>query len=172
MKPTFTIGVFAIIHDDDRRVLLCHRRDHDLWNLPDGALEHGEAPWDGVIREVKEETGLEVEVSGLAGVYSKPEADDLVFSFLCRRVGGEIALSDEADRIEFRFRLCGHAGIRCSDHAFSGTSSQLALAGIQYADAGWNWGSSPRGSLPVASSPRSWRRIGELRATSSGSWRT
>ena len=101
MKPTFTIGVFAIIHDDERRVLLCHRRDHDLWNLPGGALEHGEAPWDGVIREVREETGLEVEVSGLAGVYSKPEADDLVFSFLCRRVGGVIALSDEADRIEF-----------------------------------------------------------------------
>ena len=101
MKPTFTIGVFAIIHDDDRRVLLCHRRDHDLWNLPGGALEHGEAPWDGVIREVREETGLEVEISRLAGVYSKPEADDLVFSFRCRRVGGEIALSDEADRVEF-----------------------------------------------------------------------
>ena len=101
MKPTFTVGVFAIIHDDDRRVLLCHRRDHDLWNLPGGVLEHGEAPWDGVIREVREETGLEVEVSRLAGVYSKPEANDLVFSFLCRRTGGEIALSDEADRIQF-----------------------------------------------------------------------
>ena len=91
----------AIIHDGDRRVLLCHRRDHDLWNLPGGALEHGEAPWDGVMREVKEETGLDVEVSRLLGVYSKPETDDLVFSFLCRRVGGQIALSDEADRIEF-----------------------------------------------------------------------
>ena len=82
-------------------MLLCHRRDHDLWNLPGGALEHGEAPWDGVIREVREETGLEVKISRLAGVYSKPEADDLVFSFRCRRVGGEIALSDEADRVEF-----------------------------------------------------------------------
>ena len=101
MKPTFTVGVFAIVHDDDRRVLLCHRRDHDLWNLPGGVLEHGEAPWDGVIREVREETGLEVEVSRLAGVYSKPDANDLVFSFLCRRTGGDIALSDEADRIEF-----------------------------------------------------------------------
>ena len=101
MKPTFTIGVFAIIHDDDGRVLLCHRRDHDLWNLPGGVLEHGEAPWDGVIREVREETGLEVEVSRLAGVYSKLEANDLVFSFLCRRTGGDIALSDEADHIEF-----------------------------------------------------------------------
>ena len=101
MKPTFTIGVFAIIHDDDSRVLLCHRRDHDLWNLPGGAMEHGEAPWDGVIREVREETGIEVEVSRLLGVYSKPDDGDLVFSFLCRRTGGEIALSDEADRIEF-----------------------------------------------------------------------
>ena len=101
MKPTFTIGVFAIIHDHDRRVLLCHRRDHDLWNLPGGVLEHGEAPWDGVIREVREETGLKVEVSRLAGVYSKPEANDLVFSFLCRRIGGDIALSDESDRIQF-----------------------------------------------------------------------
>ena len=103
MKPTFTIGVFAIIHDKDRRVLLCHRRDYDLWNLPGGVLEHGEAPWDGLIREVREETGLEVEVevSRLVGVYSKPAVNDLVFSFLCRRVGGEIALSDEADRIEF-----------------------------------------------------------------------
>jgi len=91
MKPTFTVGVFAIIRDDDRRVLLCHRRDHDLWNLPGGALEHGEAPWDGVIREVSEETGLDVEVSRLAGIYSKPEADDLVFSFLCRRTGGDRA---------------------------------------------------------------------------------
>jgi len=43
MKPTFTIGVFAIIHGGDRRVLLCHRRAHDLWNLPGGVLEHGEA---------------------------------------------------------------------------------------------------------------------------------
>ena len=82
-------------------MLLCHRRDHDLWNLPGGVLEHGEVPWDGVIREVREETGLEVEVSRLAGVYSKPEANDLVFSFLCRRTGGEIEPSDEADRIEF-----------------------------------------------------------------------
>ena len=42
----------------------------------------------------------------LIGVYSKPEANDLVFSFLCRRTGGDIALSDEADRIQF-FRADG-----------------------------------------------------------------
>jgi ADP-ribose pyrophosphatase YjhB (NUDIX family) len=100
-KSRFTVGVFGIILDDQRRVLLCHRRDYDLWNLPGGSLENGEAPWDGITREVKEETGLEVEVSRLAGVYSKPEQDEIALSFVCRSLGGELTLNDEADKIEY-----------------------------------------------------------------------
>ncbi|MDP9364248.1 MAG: NUDIX domain-containing protein [Chloroflexota bacterium] len=87
--------------DEHGRVLLCHRRDVDLWNLPGGGLEPGETPWDGVVREVREETGLEVAVQRLAGVYSKPEVNEVVFSFVCDVVGGALALSDEADRIEY-----------------------------------------------------------------------
>jgi len=45
----FKIGVFAIITDNQGRVLLCHRRDHDLWNLPGGGVETGESPWDAQI---------------------------------------------------------------------------------------------------------------------------
>jgi 8-oxo-dGTP diphosphatase len=101
MKSQFTIGVFGMIFDEQNRILLCHRRDHDLWNLPGGALESGEAPWDGVKREVKEETALDVEVTKLAGVYSKPEKDDMVFSFVCKIIGGQITLNDEADQIEY-----------------------------------------------------------------------
>jgi len=97
----FTLGAFAIILDDQQRILLCHRRDHDLWNLPGGHVEQGEAPWAAVIREVKEEVGLDVEVERLAGVYSKPEQNDLVFSFVCRVVGGELTTSDEADEIAY-----------------------------------------------------------------------
>ncbi len=41
---TFNIGVFAIIFDRKKRILFCHRTDCDLWNLPGGALEKGEAP--------------------------------------------------------------------------------------------------------------------------------
>ncbi|MDP8899773.1 MAG: NUDIX domain-containing protein [Actinomycetota bacterium] len=102
----FRIGVFAILFDPQGRVLLCHRRDHDLWNLPGGGLEHGEAPWDGAVREVKEETGLEVTVEWLAGVYSKPEVNEVVFSFVCKVTGGHLTLTDEADRIEY-FALDG-----------------------------------------------------------------
>lgn len=101
MKSKFTIGVFGIIFDKQDRVLLCHRRDHDLWNLPGGALESGEAPWDGVKREVKEETGLDVEITKLTGVYSKLGKDDMVFSFVCKITSGQITLNDEADQIEY-----------------------------------------------------------------------
>lgn len=101
MKPQFTIGIFGIIFDEQKRVLLCHRRDYDLWNLPGGTMENGESPWDGLKWEVKEETGLEIEISKLAGVYSKPDKNEVVFSFICQKVGGEIMLNDEADKIEF-----------------------------------------------------------------------
>lgn len=100
-KPQFTIGVFGMIFDEQGRILLCHRTDVDLWNLPGGSMEHGEAPWDGAKREVKEETGFDVEISKLVGVYSKSDQNDIVFSFLCRVVGGEITLNEEADRIEY-----------------------------------------------------------------------
>ncbi len=97
----FTIGAFAIILDEQQRVLLCHRRDIDRWNLPGGGVMHGETPWQGVIREVKEETGLDVAADKLLGVYTDTSRDDIVFSFLCSIMGGEIALSDEADYIAY-----------------------------------------------------------------------
>ena len=64
-------------------------------------MENGESPWDGLKREVTEETGLEVEISKLAGVYSKLDKNEVVFSFICKKVGGEITINDEADKIEF-----------------------------------------------------------------------
>ncbi len=87
------IGAFAIIFDKAGRVLLGHRRDMDLWNLPGGALEPGEMPDEALIREVREETGLEVRVSKLVGIYGKLERDDLIFLFRCVVTGGELRQS-------------------------------------------------------------------------------
>ena len=101
MKTQFIIGAFGIIFDEQKRVLLVHRKDYDLWNLPGGTMENGESPWDGLKREVKEETGLEVEIFKLAGVYSKPDKNEVVFSFICKTISGNITLNDEADKIEF-----------------------------------------------------------------------
>jgi len=93
------MGAFAVIFDDERRVLLCHRRDIDAWNLPGGRVEDGEAPWDAVIRETREEVGLDVEISRLTGLYWKPDTAELVFSFECQVVSGTPGLSDEADKV-------------------------------------------------------------------------
>ncbi|MFH0780072.1 MAG: NUDIX domain-containing protein [Parcubacteria group bacterium] len=101
MKHTFTIGVFGIIRDELNRVLLVLRHDYDLWNLPGGGLEKGESPWHCVIREVKEETGYDVEVVKLAGVYSKPERDEVCFSFECKITGGALTLNEEAKEIKY-----------------------------------------------------------------------
>lgn len=101
MKTQFIIGAFGIIFDERKRVLLVHRRDYDLWNLPGGTLEDFESPKNAVIREVKEETGLDVEVFNLLGIYNKENKNDMAFSFLCKVVGGEITLNDEANKIEY-----------------------------------------------------------------------
>ena len=97
MVTKFRIGAFAIILDADQRVLLCHRTDFDVSNLPGGGVESGELPTEAVIREVEEETGLTVEIERLAGIYGKNDKDDLVFSFVCRVVSGHIQTTDETD---------------------------------------------------------------------------
>jgi mutator protein MutT len=101
VKIMFSVGAFGLILDEKNRILLCHRTDRDLWNLPGGGLERGETPWQGVIREVKEEVGLDAEVIKLQGVYSKAFEDDIILSFVCRKVGGKLTLSDEADDIKY-----------------------------------------------------------------------
>jgi 8-oxo-dGTP diphosphatase len=98
----FEIGVFATVLDDDGRVLLVHRTDCDWWCQHGGGMESGETPWEGVIRETREETGFEIAVERLAGIYSwAPREDEVIFGFVCRLVGGELATSDESDDVRF-----------------------------------------------------------------------
>lgn len=99
--PTFVLAAFALIFDDGGRVLLCHRTDADLWNLPGGGVEDSETPWEAVIREIEEETGLQARVERLEGVYAKPRQGQVIFSFRCEVTGGELTPTAEADRCEY-----------------------------------------------------------------------
>ncbi len=101
----------AIVVDDAGRILLHRRTDNALWSIPGGAMEVGEAIADTAVREVKEETGLDVEPERVVGIYSNPQhvieyADGEVrqqFSicFACRLAGGQVALSDESSEVGF-----------------------------------------------------------------------
>ena len=57
---------------DDGKILLTRREDFAVWCLPGGAVDDGESPAQAAVREVREETGLEVELTRLVGVYSRP----------------------------------------------------------------------------------------------------
>jgi mutator protein MutT len=101
VRRLIKISAFGIILDEQQRVLLCHRCDVDLWNLPGGGVEQGETPAQAVIREVKEEVGLKVAVRKLAGVYIHSNKANIAFSYVCDITGGKIRKSDEADSIAY-----------------------------------------------------------------------
>src|SRR6266566_7260864 len=91
----FRIGVYALVFDGEH-VLLAHRRDIDWWNLPGGGMEVGETVDEAMIREVREETGLEVKVERLVGVYSKPQKQEVVLTFRCAVIGGTLCETEES----------------------------------------------------------------------------
>jgi ADP-ribose pyrophosphatase YjhB (NUDIX family) len=101
----------AVVADDRGRILLARRTDNQLWTIPGGAMEPGEFIADTAVREVKEETGIDVEIVSLVGIYSNPHhvveyADGEVrqqFSicFSCRPLGGELKPSDETSEVDF-----------------------------------------------------------------------
>lgn len=98
-----SIGVFASIFDE-RGCILCVRQNYGprKWTTPGGKMEAGESPVEACLREVMEETGYDVEVDHLIGIYSTPSKDDVVISFACRVVGRrQWGPSDEISEIGF-----------------------------------------------------------------------
>src|SRR5207302_8717836 len=96
----FRMAVSAVVLEQGD-VLLDHRRDIDWWNLPGGGLELGETVDEALHREVFEETGLEVEIERLVGVYSKPQKQEVVLAFRCRIMGGALCETEESRECRF-----------------------------------------------------------------------
>jgi mutator protein MutT len=100
------VGVGAVIVDAGR-VLLIRRGTEPLrgeWSLPGGLLEVGESLTDGVIREVREETGLTVEPVELIELLDRIHWEDkrvryhyVIADYLCRVVGGQLLAASDAD---------------------------------------------------------------------------
>jgi len=62
----------VVVVNDAGEILLIHRTDNGNWALPGGAMDLGESLTDTAIRETVEETGIEVEITGLVGIYTDP----------------------------------------------------------------------------------------------------
>ena len=100
------LGCSAVIMDETRqKVLLTQRTDNGQWCLPGGGMEPGESAAEACAREVWEETGLNVRVLRLTGVYSDPnqlivypdgtKVQVVALNFEAAVTGGELGLSDE-----------------------------------------------------------------------------
>ena len=66
-------SVNVVVENDRGEILLIRRSDNDNWALPGGAIDLGESMTQAAVREVKEETGIDCEVTGLVGIYTDPK---------------------------------------------------------------------------------------------------
>lgn len=104
------VGVGAVVVDN-ARVLLVQRGREPLrghWSLPGGLIEVGESLHAGVIREVLEETGLEVEPVELIELLDRIHRDGervryhyVIADYLCRVIGGSLAAASDADAVRW-----------------------------------------------------------------------
>lgn len=110
-KPSASV----LVRDEAGRVLLLQRTDNGLWTIPTGGLKKGETIRECAVRECREETGVQVEVTGLVGVFTTP---DHVIEYVkggkvdevrqpvniclhARPVGGEATTTEEAAAVRW-----------------------------------------------------------------------
>ncbi|MCP2257950.1 ADP-ribose pyrophosphatase YjhB, NUDIX family [Streptoalloteichus tenebrarius] len=132
---SIVVAVTAFVQDEHGRLLMIQRTDNDLWSIPGGAQDIGETIGRTVAREVKEETGIDVEPTSIIGVYTDPRhvieytsdgevRQEFSICFRATPIGGQLATSSESKRVHWVERerlpeLTIHPSIRLRiDHGF------------------------------------------------------
>jgi 8-oxo-dGTP diphosphatase len=98
--PKHVVSAGAIVLNNEGKILLIlgPRRG---WEQPGGNVEEGESIRDAVIREVKEETGIDIEVTKFCGIYQNLRSGTISTCWLARAIGGEIRTSNESLEVGF-----------------------------------------------------------------------
>ncbi|NJC10518.1 ADP-ribose pyrophosphatase YjhB (NUDIX family) [Micromonospora profundi] len=111
-KPnSIVVAVTVFVQDEQGRVLLIQRTDNGLWALPGGAQDFGEYIADTAVRETREETGVDIAVTELVGIYTNPShvveysdgevRQQFSICFRGRYLGGELTTSDESSAVRW-----------------------------------------------------------------------
>jgi ADP-ribose pyrophosphatase YjhB (NUDIX family) len=108
---SIVVAVTAFVLDKDGRVLLIRRTDNGLWAIPGGAQDIGEYIADTVVRETKEESGIDVKVTGVVGIYSNPNhvmaysdgevRQQFSICFRATHLGGQPTPSNESSEVRW-----------------------------------------------------------------------
>ncbi|GAA1616670.1 NUDIX hydrolase [Actinoplanes couchii] len=102
----------ALVVNDDGEILLIRRSDNGNWALPGGAMDLGESLPQTAVRETAEETGIDVEITGLVGIFTDPRhvilytgndevRQEFSIVFTARPVGGEPTPSEETTEVRW-----------------------------------------------------------------------
>jgi ADP-ribose pyrophosphatase YjhB (NUDIX family) len=103
------VGVGVMVLDDEGKILLVKRAmtpEKGKWSIPAGFLDHGEDPASTAVRQVFEETNLQVVISELVDVYYNAEAlrrggASIFILYRAKLFSGELRAGDDADEAEF-----------------------------------------------------------------------
>jgi 8-oxo-dGTP diphosphatase len=108
MNKPFKLAVKAVILDEQQRCLMLRRSRANkyfvgAWEWPGGKVDDGEAFADAVLRETREETSLEIEITGLAGAtkFEMPAVNVVMLCMEARLTGGALKLSEEHDEFDW-----------------------------------------------------------------------
>lgn len=136
---SIAVAVSAFIQDGEGRILMIRRTDNDLYSIPGGQLELGETLAQAAVREVREETGIECEVTGVIGLYSNPNhviayddgevRQEFSICFRANPCGGNLHTSNESSEVNWvpssrLSKLSIHPSIKLRiDHALNGNAA-------------------------------------------------
>jgi ADP-ribose pyrophosphatase YjhB (NUDIX family) len=102
VRAKFRAAVAALVFDKQGKALLFrHTYRKFEWGIPAGSLEYHEQPIDAIIREFREETGMDIEPVRLLTVVSAREDHHLTVVYLCKITGGEFKPSHEISEMKY-----------------------------------------------------------------------
>lgn len=100
ISPKHTLVAAAVVRNNRDEILLIHGSKRG-WEIPSGRVEEGEAISAAAVREVKEESGIDIEILKYCGLFQNVRDAVCTVLFIAKPIGGMCQTSDESDEVGF-----------------------------------------------------------------------